>query len=119
MHFKSFPKTIEGSSYPTWEEVVLSPKEEFVIEQKARQENISLLRKCVEDAKKLMEDEGFAEYQSDVINMALSLFRKRASHVVYWKDSMCKEKFDMKNGAIVKPVIIEKSNSFKRYEKKK
>ena len=56
MHFKSFPKTIEGSTYPMWEEVILTEKEEFVEEQKARRDNISLMRKCVEDAKKLMEE---------------------------------------------------------------
>lgn len=103
MHFKSFPKTIEGSTYPMWEEVTLTEKEEFVEEQKARRENISLMRKCIEDAKKLMEQQGMAEYQSDVLGIALSLFRKRASHVVYWKDRRCKEKFDFRNSTVNAP----------------
>ncbi|HLC99232.1 MAG TPA: hypothetical protein VJC00_04465 [Candidatus Nanoarchaeia archaeon] len=103
MHYKSFPKTIEGSSYPVWEEFSLTEKEEFIEEQKARRDNISLMRKCIEDAKKLMDGEGMAEYQSDVLGIALSLFRKRASHVVYWKDNRCKEKFDLVNGKINSP----------------
>jgi hypothetical protein len=95
MHFKSFPRTIEGSSYPIWEEISLSSKEEFIEDQKARRENIDLMKKCVEDAKKFMEEHGMVEYQTDVLNIALALFRKRASHVVYWKDNRCKEKFDL------------------------
>lgn len=107
MHFKSFPRTVEGSSYPLWEEVTLTPKEEFVEEQKARRDNIDLMKKCIEDAKKLMEGQGMAEYQSDVLNIALSLFRKRASHVVYWKDNRCKEKFDFKNSRINYPASVK------------
>lgn len=95
MHFKSFPRTIDGSSYPVWEEITLTPKEEFIEEQKARRDNIDLMNKCVEDAKKFMEEHGLVEYQTDVLNIALTLFRKRASHVVYWKDNRCKEKFDL------------------------
>ena len=34
------------------------------------------------------------EYQTDIINMAISLFEKRASHSVYWKESKAKDKFD-------------------------
>ncbi|MFC1753162.1 hypothetical protein ACFL96_07175 [Thermoproteota archaeon] len=114
MHFKSFPKTIEGSTYPQWEEITLTEKEEFIEEQKARRDNISLMRKCIEDAKKLMDNEGMAEYQSDVLGIALTLFRKRSSHVVYWKDRRCKEKFDLKNGKVNSPAVSQKSQSKKK-----
>lgn len=97
MHCKTFPRTVDGSNYPVWEEVVLSEKEEFIEEQKAKKENIKLMRKCLDEAKKLLEDMGMREYQSDILGVALALFRKHASHVVYWKDSRCKEKFDRKN----------------------
>jgi hypothetical protein len=110
MHFKSFPRTIEGSNAPVWEEIMLTPKEEFVEEQKARRENIGLMRKCIEDAKKLMEQEGMAEYQSDVLGIALTLFRTRASHVVYWKDNRCKEKFDFKNSRVNAPARASKKD---------
>jgi hypothetical protein len=37
------------------------------------------------------------EYQTDIVHIAISLFEKRASHSVYWKESECKKKFDEKN----------------------
>ena len=46
------------------------------------------------DAKLIMDDKGMKEYQSDLISLAISLFVKRASHSVYWKENKCKEKFD-------------------------
>ena len=111
MHIKSFPKTIEGSNYPLWEEITLTEKEEFVEEQKARRENIGLMKKCIEDAKKLMDNEGMAEYQSDVLGVALALFRKRASHIVYWKDNRCREKFDFRNQLVNKPKLSKKKKN--------
>ncbi|MBD3313037.1 hypothetical protein GF345_01200 [Candidatus Woesearchaeota archaeon] len=116
MHFKSFPKTVEGSTYPLWEEVILTEKEEFVEEQKARRDNISLMRKCIDDAKKLMDKEGMAEYQSDVLGIALALYRKRASHVVYWKDRRCKEKFDFMNSKTNSPAKSSSRTSKKKAE---
>jgi len=97
MHYKTFPKTVDGSNYPMWEEVMLSEKEEFIEEEKAKRESIKMMRKCIDEAKKLLEDMGMREYQPDILNIALTLFRKRASHVVYWKDNRCKEKFDRVN----------------------
>lgn len=93
---KNFPRTIEGSNYPKWEEVFITEKEEQAVEERCRQENLVLMKECVEDAKKLMAEKGLKEYQSDLINLAISLFEKRASHSVYWKESLAKEKFDNK-----------------------
>jgi len=91
---KSFPKTIEGSSYPQWEEVFLTEEEEREEERKCREENIKLMKECIDDAKKIILEKNMKEYQTDIINMAISLFEKRASHSVYWKESKAKEKFD-------------------------
>ena len=91
---KSFPKTIEGSSYPQWEEVFLTEEEEKEEERKCREENIKLMKECIDDAKKIIQEKSMKEYQTDIINMAISLFEKRASHSVYWKESKAKEKFD-------------------------
>lgn len=91
---KNFPRTIEGSNYPRWEEVSLSEEEETKVEQKCREENIALMKECIEDAKKMMLEKGMKDYQSDLISLAISLFEKRASHEVYWKESKAKEKFD-------------------------
>jgi len=93
---KNFPRTIEGSNYPRWEEVFLNEEEERKVEQKCREENITLMKECIEDAKKLMVEKEMKNYQSDLISLAISLFEKRASHEVYWKESKTKEKFDAK-----------------------
>ena len=93
---KSFPKTIDGSNYPKWEEVFLNEKEESLIDKKAKQENIELMKECIIDAKKIISESNLKEYQTDIINMAIALFEKRASHSVYHKETFAKEKFDKK-----------------------
>ncbi len=91
---KSFPKTIEGSSYPQWEEVFLTEEEERGEEEKCREENTRIMKECTDDAKKIIQDKNLKDYQTDIINMAISLFEKRASHSIYWKESKAKDKFD-------------------------
>jgi len=91
---KAFPKYIKGSNYPRWEEVTISDDEESLEEQKCRVENISLMKECVEDAKKIIDEKDLKKYQTDLINIAISLFEKRASHAVHWKEKKAKEKFD-------------------------
>lgn len=83
---KAFPRQIKGSSYSVWEEISLTDEEERGIEEDVRRENISLMKECIEDAKKIDD--------SKFIEIALTLFDKRASHVVFLKESKCKEKFD-------------------------
>ena len=91
---KSFPRTVEGSTYPIWEEIKLTDKEEKEEEAKCRKENISLMKECIEDANGVMKDKSLKDFQSDLIKVAISLFEKRASHAVYWKESKAKKKFD-------------------------
>ncbi len=91
---KRFPRTVKGQSYPEWEEIFLTEEEEKNEEQKSRKENIRLMAECIEDAKKIMENRKLKPFQTDLINMAISLFEKRASHIVYWKEEKAKEKFD-------------------------
>jgi hypothetical protein len=95
---KSFPRTTEKSTYPIWEEVYLSDEEEQAAELETKNETISLMHECIEDAKKIILDKGLKDYQSDVISVAISLFEKRASHSVYKKEQKAKEKFDEKYG---------------------
>jgi len=122
---KSFPKTVPGSSYPQWEEVFLTEEEEKEEERKCREENMRIMKECISDAKEIVmkktlkcqkhstgqldqrnvsehaqeppvSDRRFlTDYQTDIVNIAISLFEKRASHSVYWKESKAKEKFDM------------------------
>lgn len=91
---KSFPRQSKTSTYPQWEEVTLTDAEEKLEENKSRTENIKLMKECIDDAKSLMQEKGLKDYQTDLINIAVALFEKRASHVIYWKESKAKEKFD-------------------------
>ena len=91
---KSFPKQSKTSAYPQWEEISLTEEEEKEVEEKSRKENIRLLKECIEDAKSVLIEKGLNESTSDVINVAIALFEKRASHSIYWKESKAKEKFD-------------------------
>jgi hypothetical protein len=91
---KKFPREVDGSNYPRWEEISLTDEEEKEQEQRCRQESIRLMKECTGDAKLIMEEKGMKEYQSDLISLAISLFEKRSSHAVYWKENKCKEKFD-------------------------
>ena len=94
---KSFPRTIDGSAYPKWEEVFLSDEEEIDIEDKSRRENIEIMKECIDDAKALIEEKGFKGFKEDILKAAIPLFEKRASHSVYLKERKCKEKFDSVN----------------------
>ncbi len=94
---KSFPKNIKGTTYPVWEEVSLNQEEEKIEEGKAKKENIRLMEECIDDAMFIIKDKKLKSFQSDMMNIAIALFEKRASHLVYWKESKAKEKFDEKN----------------------
>ena len=89
---KSFPKTSKTSTYPQWEEVSLTEEEEKAVEQISRTENIKLFKECIDDARYIAQEKGLA--QADIIHVTISLFEKRASHEVYWKENKAKEKFD-------------------------
>lgn len=93
---KRFPKS-DGSAYPRWIEVSLTDEEEMAIERKAREENLKLFTESIEDAEKVAIERNLKPYQTDVVAIAVALFDKRASHVVYHKEAKCKEKFDASN----------------------
>ena len=93
---KSFPRTDNKTTYPVWEAINLNSENESIVEQNARIENIKLMKECIGDSRKLFSESDLKDYQSDLIRLAVSLFEKRASHVVYWKESECKEIFDKK-----------------------
>ena len=91
---KRFPKPVEGSVYPKWEEVRLSEAEEQEVEESARAANIQLFKQCIEDAQKTCIEKNLKLYQTDIIKIASELFNKRASHSIYWKERRTKEKFE-------------------------
>jgi DNA helicase TIP49 (TBP-interacting protein) len=91
---KSFPRTSKTSPYPQWEEVVLTEEEEKEEERKCREENIKIMKECIDDARSIIKEKNLKDYQSDLINVAIALFEKRTSHAIYWKENRAKEKFD-------------------------
>ncbi len=93
---KTFPKTIPGSNYPLWEEVFLTSAEELQVEEECKKTNFQLLDECLRDAKMLTIKNGMNE-DENIVRLAVALFEKRASHVVFWKESKAKEKFDGNN----------------------
>jgi len=93
---KNFPRTVEGSNYPRWEEIYLTEEEEKVEEDRCREDNFRIMKECVDDARKLMVEKGLKDYQSDLIAMAVALFRKRGSYAIHYKEQKAKEKFDGK-----------------------
>lgn len=91
---KRFPRDIKGSSYPHWEEVKLTEEEEKAEESRARAANNQLMKECLDDAKIIAVDKGLKPFETSVVNMAVALFEKRASHLVYFKEQKAKDKFD-------------------------
>ncbi|MBW2967477.1 hypothetical protein KY362_03245 [Candidatus Woesearchaeota archaeon] len=104
---KSFPRTVDGSNTPVWEEMFLSAQEERQAEQVARQENLFLIRQCIADARNVLKDEKMMDMQSHVLSIGLALFRKRSSHAVFYKEEKCKEKFLKYWGKFKKPKDAE------------
>tara|TARA_Y100000310_G_scaffold89923_1_gene87097 strand:+ start:58043 stop:58333 length:291 start_codon:yes stop_codon:yes gene_type:complete len=92
---KSFPRTIPGSNYPVWQEIFLTAEEEKAVEDACRKINFSLLDACLQDAKSLAIKNAI-NTEENITNLAIALFEKRASHVVFWKENKAKEKFEQK-----------------------
>lgn len=90
---KSFPRRGK-TNYPVWEDIFLSEEEEQAAEREARVENVRLMKECLDDAKAVLAEKQLKPYQADVIRTAISLFEKRASHAVWWKERKCRDKFD-------------------------
>lgn len=93
---KAFPKKAKGSQYTEWEEVFLTRQEEEFEEQRARDENIRMMKECIDDANSIATEKNLKNFQTDIVNMAIALFEKRGSHSVYFKEGKAKEKFDSK-----------------------
>lgn len=91
---KSFPRKVEGSNYPVWVDVYLTEEEEKEAEDIARKENFKILAQSIKDAEVMFQKLNLENNQHDLIEVAKSLFEKRASHEVFWKEAKTKEKFD-------------------------
>ena len=93
---KSFPRTTDKSVYPKWEEITLTDVEEKEQELIARKENIQKMKESIQDAQSIVKEKNLKPFQTNIVDMAIALFEKRASHEVYYKENKAKEKFDAK-----------------------
>lgn len=91
---KSFPRQVKGSNYTEWVDVYLSEKEEKFIEDEVRQKNIVIMKQCLRDARSVLSSEKVEFDESNIIELARTMFEKLASHTVYAKERRCKDKFD-------------------------
>ena len=90
---KTFPRTKSDSSYPTWEEIYLTQQEEKEVEERCKREHFQILDECIREARQLAIKNAI-NTEDNVTKLAITLFEKRASHVVFWKEDKAKEKFD-------------------------
>ena len=91
---KSFPRPTEKTGFTKWEEVALTEQEEEEQEMAARKDNITKMFESLADAKTIMKEENLKPFQTDMVNIAIALFEKRASHEIYYKENKAKEKFE-------------------------
>jgi hypothetical protein len=92
---KTFPRTVPGSNYPIWEEVFLTKEEENEVEENCQREHYVIMDACLKDARSLAIKNAL-NTEDNIARIAIALFEKRASHIVFWKESKAKEKFDTK-----------------------
>ena len=90
---KTFPKQVAGSSYPSWEEIILTSEEETEVERRCRQEHFQILDECLQEAKILAIKHAINTEENQTL-LAIALFEKRSSHEIFWKENKAKEKFD-------------------------
>ncbi len=88
---KRFPRTVPGTNFPLWEDIFLSEEEEKQVEESCKKENFRLLDRCLNEAKALAIKQGI-NTEDNVTRLAIALFEKQASHLVFWKESRAKEK---------------------------
>ena len=90
---KTFPRTKPDSSYPIWEEIYLTEEEEHQVEEKCKREHFQIMDECLREARTLAIKQAI-NTEENVTKLAIALFEKRASHIVFWKENKAKEKFD-------------------------
>ncbi len=90
---KPFPRRSEKSAYPMWEDITLTDEQEKQAEEDARKANLEIMSKCIDDARKLFIDKNMRDYQTNVVQVAIALFEKLASHAAFWKENKAREIF--------------------------
>lgn len=90
---KSFPKEVNKPAYTKWEEIELSVDEEKEVEELARKRNLAILDRCIKDAKLLIKNNKLKNYQTDIINIARTLFDKQSINTIFLKEEKARKKF--------------------------
>ena len=92
---KSYAKSSDKSVYPKWVEIKLNFEEEKEAINICREKNLEIMNECINDARIIAKENKLFESQQGIIKIATSLFDKRASHEVFFKEQKTKEKFDL------------------------
>ncbi|MCF7861294.1 hypothetical protein K9M79_03525 [Candidatus Woesearchaeota archaeon] len=91
-YIKSFPRTKDSTTH--WVDIKLDDKEEQKVSAIHRNLNKNLYQQCLKDAAVILEKSEMKEFQTNIVQIATALFNKRSSHLVYSKDSYCREKLE-------------------------
>lgn len=95
MFIRRIPKTVKGSPYPNWVEVKLTEEEAANIMMEAKEQHKTIFKFCIEDAKQILEETNIYKLEDapiiaeNIIQVAVALFDKRASHVVFAVEKEC------------------------------
>jgi len=114
IYIKSWNKKLNGSNYGEWVDVSITREEEVACEVTAQMEHNKLMDICIDDARKILLDNGtrnaprtakspedygksFASNTPTIMNIAVTLFEKRASHTQFYKERKARDNFDNGN----------------------
>ncbi|MBN2880968.1 hypothetical protein JXM83_02850 [Candidatus Woesearchaeota archaeon] len=92
MFYKTFP--VRTDEKLTWQEIYLTKKDELLAEQEAAFANQELMKECLDHAKNILSAKSYKLIQSNIVNLAMQLFAKRAEHSVFFKEKKCREIFN-------------------------
>ena len=73
-------------------EVKVTDEEEKEIEKECLLYNIKLIKECLKISESIINEEKL-NYRNK-LRIALALYEKQSSHVVYWKDKYCRMKLE-------------------------
>ena len=73
-------------------EVKLDDEEEKEVEKECLFYNIKLIKECLKISESIIQEEKL--HNRNKLRIALALYEKQSSHVVYWKDKYCRMKLE-------------------------
>ena len=73
-------------------EVKLTDEEEKEVEKECLLNNIKLLKECLKISEQIIQEEKL--HNRNKLRIAIALYEKQSSHMVYWKDKYCRMKLE-------------------------